>query len=115
MRHLKRGRKLKRDKKQREALLRGLAQALFAQSRIKTTETKAKELRPFAEKMISRAKKNDLASRRLIGKILNKEALKLLFNVVAPKYKERNGGYTRIIKKGPRIKDRAREAIIELV
>ena len=115
MRKLKQGRKLSRKRNQRKALLKSLAGALFLNEKIKTTEAKAKEISPFAEKCITRAKKGDLASRRLLIKYFSKEMVKKLIDKIGPKYKDRKGGYTRIIKLGPRKSDGARMAIIELV
>lgn len=115
MRKLKKGRKLSRKRNQRRALLKLLAANLFLREKIKTTEAKAKELSPFAEKLISRAKKGDLASRRLLVKYLPKNLVKKLVDQIGPRYKERKGGYTRVIKLGPRKSDGAKMAIIELV
>lgn len=92
-----------------------LAFSLFLKEKIKTTETKAKEVSAFAEKQISRARADNLASRRLLAKIFSPEIVKKLIEEIAPRYKERKGGYTRIIKLGPRKSDGARMAIIELV
>ncbi len=115
MRKLKQGRKLSRKRNQRKALLKSLAQALFLHNKIKTSEAKAKELSRFAEKCITRAKKGDLNSRRILAKYFSKDLVKRLIDEIGPKYKNRKGGYTRIIKLGPRKSDGARIAIIELV
>ena len=115
MRKLKKGRKLSRKRNQRKALLRILARALFLREKIKTTEAKAKELRSFAEKMVTRAKKGDLNSLRILAKYFSKDLVKKLIVEIGPRYKERKGGYTRIIKLGPRRPDDAKMAIIELV
>ena len=115
MRKLKKSRKLSRNKDQRKALLKLLAKALFEKERIKTTEAKAKELRPFAEKVITRSKKGDLACRRILAGSFSKKLVKKLVDKIGPKYKKRKGGYVRIIKLGPRRSDGARMAIIELV
>ena len=115
MRKLKQGRKLSREKDQRKALLKSLARAIFLHEKIKTTEAKAKEVSMFAEKCITRAKKGDLSSRRLLVKYFSKDLVKKLMDEIAPKYKDRKGGYTRIIKLGPRKSDGAKMAIIELV
>ena len=115
MRKLKKSRKLSRKKDQRKALLKSLARALFLQEKIKTTEAKAKEVSAFAEKFITRAKKQNLASRRILAKYFSKNLVKKLVEEIAPRYKERKGGYTRIIKLGPRKSDGAKMAIIELV
>lgn len=115
MRKLKQGRKLSRKKDQRKALLKSLAMAIFIHKKIKTTEAKAKEVSMFAEKCITRAKKGDLSSRRILVKYFSKDLVKKLIDEIAPKYKDRKGGYTRIIKLGPRKSDGAKMAIIELV
>jgi len=115
MRKLNKGRKLSRRIGPRKQLVKTLAGSLFLHEKIKTTEAKAKELRPLAEKMITRAKDGNLANRRLLVSALNDKTAKKLVDEIAPKYKERNGGYTRIIKLGPRSSDGARMVIIELV
>lgn len=92
-----------------------LALSLFLKEKIKTTEAKAKEVSAFAEKQISHAKAGNLSSRRLLAKNFSPEIVKKLIEEIAPRYKERKGGYTRIIKLGPRKSDGARIAIIELV
>jgi large subunit ribosomal protein L17 len=97
-------------------MLANLATDLFIHETVATTESKAKALRPLAEKLITKARKGDLHSRRMVMKtITNKEAVHKLFEEVAPRYIERPGGYTRITKLGPRRGDGAEEAIIELV
>ena len=117
MRHHNTKRKFGREKNQRNALINSLALNLIVREKIKTTEPKAKELRPFIEKIITRAKKNDLASRRLvISKLSNrKKEVKKVFDKIAPKYKDINGGYTRILKLGARKSDGAKMAIIEFI
>ena len=115
MRKRKKGRKFSREKNQRKALLRSLANSLFLREKIKTTESKAKELSPLAEKYITKAKKINLANRRLLLRELSSQAVKKLEKEIGPRYKERKGGYTRIIKIGPRKSDGAQIAIIELV
>ncbi|MDD2548395.1 MAG: 50S ribosomal protein L17 [Candidatus Pacebacteria bacterium] len=115
MKKLKKGRKFKREKDQRKALLIALASALILSERIKTTEAKAKELSPFIEKKITRARKGDLLARRLLLKDFSPDIVKKLISDIAPKYKERQGGYTRVVKLGQRKSDGARMAIIELV
>lgn len=109
------GRKLSRLKNQRVAVLRTLATSLFMHEKITTTEAKAKELRPVAEKMITRARVNSVANRRVLGKEISPKTLKKLVEQIAPNYVNRQGGYTRIIKMGPRKTDGARMAVIELV
>ena len=97
-------------------MLANLANSLFKHGRIHTTETKAKRLRPLAERLISKAKRDDLAARREVRKTINeKEVFVALFAEIAPRYATRDGGYTRIVKTGPRKGDAAPMAIIELV
>ena len=116
MRHRKDHRKLSRTSSHRRALLANQATQLFKYERIRTTEAKCKELRRVAEKVITLAKKNTLHSRRLAARwIRDKEVLRKLFNEIAPRYADRNGGYTRIVKIGYRLKDAAPMAYIELV
>ena len=116
MRHRKKGRKLGRKVGNRRALLMNLAAQLIIHKRIKTTDAKAKELRSFIEPLITLAKKGDLHSRRMvIKKLPQKNIVKTLFSEVAPKYIERPGGYTRIVKLGYRDNDRAPVSIIEFV
>ena len=109
-------RKLGRATDCRRAMLRAMVTYLLENGKIETTVTRAKEVRAMAEKMITVAKNNDLHSKRLVFACVTKEAVaKKLFDEIAPKYAERNGGYTRIIKIGPRRGDAAEMAIIELV
>ena len=116
MRHLNKGRSLSRSPSHRKALLANLAQELFLHKRIQTTLSKAKELRPYAEKLVTSAKKGHLAARRLVRAHLPRpSAVKTLFDEIAPLFADRNGGYTRIIRLGQRIGDNAQLAIIELV
>ncbi len=116
MRHRKKGRKLSRTLSHRKALLRNLAISLIMNGKIVTTEPKAKELRRVVEKLISKAKEGTLHVRRqVIAFIPHKEAVRKLFNEIAPRYKDRNGGYTRILKIGEREGDSAFMALIELV
>jgi len=117
MRHHNINRKFGRDKTQKRALLNSLVFNLIVREKIKTTLPKAKELRPIIEKLITHAKKGDLATRKLIISKLsghNKE-VKKLFEVLAPKYSDKNGGYTRVLKLGNRKADGAPMAIIEFV
>lgn len=111
----KKGRKLSRKRNQRRALLKTLAANLILKEKIKTTEAKAKELAVFVEKQISRAKISNLSSKKLLAREFSQQIVKKLINEIAPRCKERKGGYTRIIKLGPRKTDGARMAIIELV
>jgi len=109
-------RKLQKTTSHRKAMLSNMATSLFRHGRIETTLPKAKELRSYAEKLITAAKKNDLsARRRVMKKIKDKEVVTKLFDEIAPQYSERPGGYTRILKMYPRRGDAAKQAIIELV
>jgi len=117
MRHHNQNRTFGRSRSQRTALMRGLALSLIEHGKILTTEAKAKELRPYIEKLITRAKDDTVASRRLIMSALGEPESTLvnkLFSEVAKKYADRNGGYTRIIKLGD-TKAGRREACIEIV
>lgn len=116
MNHNKSYRKLGRRADHRKAMLKNLTISLLSAEKIETTVTRAKELRKFAERMITLGKKNTLASRRSAFAFLrNEEVVAKLFNEVAPRYAERNGGYTRIIKTSVRKGDSSEMAIIELV
>ncbi|NLB80179.1 MAG: 50S ribosomal protein L17 [Clostridiaceae bacterium] len=109
-------RKLGRATDERMAMLRGMTTSLIEHGKIETTQTRAKELRSTVEKMITLGKTNTLHSRRLAMSFITKEdVVKKLFDEISPKYADRNGGYTRIIKIGPRRGDAAEMAIIELV
>ena len=110
------GRKLSRYRDQRIALLRGLVSELMIHEKITTTLAKAKETRVVAEKLITHGKKGTLHHRRLaMAQVPNKKAVEKVFDDVAPRYEDRPGGYTRIIKLAPRQGDAAKMAIIELV
>jgi large subunit ribosomal protein L17 len=116
MRHRVAGRKLQRTSSHRAALFRNMAAALIKHEQITTTLAKAKELRPYTEKLITLAKKGGLSNRRLAhARMLDETQLTKLFDTIAPRYADRNGGYTRIIKAGIRASDAASIAIIELV
>jgi large subunit ribosomal protein L17 len=116
MHHRKKGRKLNRTAAHRRAMLRNMATSLFRHERIETTTAKAKELRPFAERIITLAKRGDLHARRLAArKIPDREILGKLFDELGPRFAERPGGYTRILKLGTRRGDAAETALIELV
>ena len=116
MRHNVKGRKLKRTASHRSALLNSLTTSLLKYKRIRTTEAKAKETRTFVEKLITKAKKNDLHVKRQVMSVVNdKEVVKELFSEIIPKIGERPGGYTRVIKLGNRVGDAAPMAILELV
>ena len=107
-------RKLGRTSDQRRAMLRAMVTYLLENGQIKTTITRAKEVAPVAEKMITLAKKNDLASyRQALGFITKEDVAKKLFQELGPKYAERNGGYTRVVRIGPRRGDAAEMAIID--
>ena len=109
-------RKLGSTSDQRRAMLRAMVTYLLENGQIKTTITRAKEVAPVAEKMITLAKKNDLASyRQALGFITKEDVAKKLFQELGPKYAERNGGYTRVVRIGPRRGDAAEMAIIQLV
>jgi len=111
----KKSRKFSRKKDQRKALLRSLVRELFLKEKIKLTEAKAKEISIFAEKEIQEAKTGDLHSKKLLARKFSRNIVKKLVNEIAPRYKERKGGYTRIIKLGPRKSDGAKMSIIELL
>lgn len=115
MRKRKKGKKFGRVKEQRKALMKSLASSLVLHKKIKTTETKAKELRRFIEPLITKARTGDLHKRRQVRRYLSDSLTKKLFDDIAPSYKERPGGYTRIIKLAPRDSDGARMAQIELI
>ena len=116
MRHQKRGRKLGRDSAHRKSLYANLTSELIQHGRIRTTLAKAKEVRPVAEQMITLGKRGDLHARRqAVAFLRQKPAVKSLFEDVAPRYADRPGGYTHIIKLGPRLGDAAEMAYIELV
>ncbi|RYD45427.1 MAG: 50S ribosomal protein L17 [Sphingomonadales bacterium] len=116
MRHRSGGRKLQRTSAHRTALFRNMSASLIKHEQITTTVAKAKELRPYIEKLITLAKRGGLANRRLAqSRLLDETQLKKLFDVLAERYKDRNGGYARVIKAGIRASDAAPMAIIELV
>jgi len=116
MRHRVGGRKLQRTASHRTALFRNQSAALIKHEQILTTLAKAKELRPYVEKLVTLAKKGGLANRRLAqARLLDDTQLKKLFDVLADRYASRNGGYTRVIKAGIRASDAAQMAIIEFV
>jgi len=111
----KQGRKFGRKRDQRKALLKSLARALILHEKVATTEAKAKELRVYIEPMITRSKKDSLAARRRLARYFGDDVLKKLFSDIGPRYKDRKGGYTRVVKRGFRKTDSARQAVIELV
>ena len=116
MRHRRAGKKLGRDSAQRKALYSGLAGALIEHGRIKTTEAKAKAVKPVAEQMITLGRRGDLAARRqAIAFLRSQDVVKKLFDDVGPRFAERPGGYSRIVKIGPRPGDSADMVYLELV
>ena len=116
MRHRRAGKKLGRDSAHRKALYSNLAGALIEHGRIKTTEAKAKAVKPFAEQMITLGKRGDLHARRLaLAELRSQEVVHQLFADVAPRFGDRAGGYTRIVKLGPRNGDSAEMVYLELV
>lgn len=116
MRHRKAGRKLNRTSAHRRALFANMAKALIEHEQITTTDAKARELRRYAEKLITMGKKGSLAARRnAYAKLRDDESVRRLFDVLAERYKDRHGGYTRIYKLGPRRGDCAEMAMIEFV
>lgn len=116
MRHRAKGRQLSRTSSHKRAMLNNMAASLFAHGGVVTTEAKAKELRPFAEKLITMARRGDLHSRRLVARrIKDREILGRLFAEIGPRFAARPGGYTRILKMGHRVGDGADVARIELL
>lgn len=116
MRHRAKGRQLSRTSSHKRAMLNNMASSLFEHGRVVTTEAKAKELRPFAEKLITFAKRGDLAARRqVLRDIPDRDVVAKLFHEIGPRFEERQGGYIRILKLGPRKGDGAPMARIELV
>ena len=116
MRHRARGRQLSRTSSHKRALLNNMAASLFEHGRVVTTEAKAKELRPFAEKLITLARRGDLHARRLVERrIKDRDTLGKLFSEIGPRFAARPGGYTRILKMGHRPGDGADIARIELL
>jgi len=116
MRHRKQGRKLNRTASHRKAMFANMAAALIEHEQIVTTLPKAKEMRRVADKLITLGKRGDLHARRLaISRIRDVEQVKKLFDILGPRYQERNGGYTRVMKAGYRYGDNAPMAVIELV
>lgn len=115
MKHKKKGRKFGRERDQRRSMMRSLAVNLIKKEKIKTTGAKAKELRPFIEKIITKARRNDLASKKQVISRIGIEATKKVFEKISPRYKDRKGGYTRISKLPPRKGDASKISIIEFV
>ena len=116
MRHRKKGRGFHRTAEHRKAMMRNMATSLFLHGRLETTTEKAKELREYAEPLITKAKRGDLHARRLVArKIQDNIALSKLFEEIGPRFAERPGGYTRVLHLGHRPGDAAEMSIIELV
>lgn len=116
MRHLISGRKLSRRKEHRKAMLANLAASLIKNGRVKTTDAKAKEVRPFVERMVTFAKRGDLHARRIVlSRLRDFDAVKKLFDEIGPRYTNRFGGYTRILKLGFRQGDNSPVSLIEFV
>ena len=116
MRHKVGGRKLQRTSAHRAALFRNMSAALIKHEQITTTVAKAKELRPYVEKLVTLAKRGGLANRRLaMSRLMDEAQLKKLFDVIGPRYADRPGGYTRVIKAGFRASDAAAMAVIEFI
>jgi large subunit ribosomal protein L17 len=116
MRHKKAGRRFSRDSAHRQAMFSNMAASLIEHEQIITTLAKAKDLRRVVDKYITLAKRGDLNSRRLAaGRLRNDDMVKKLFDTLGPRYKDRNGGYTRVLKAGFRYGDQAPRAVIELV
>jgi len=117
MKHHSARRKFGRERSQRTALMRSLLRALILHDKIQTTEAKAKEIRPAVEKLVTRAKDDTLANRRVILSRLGNEehVVKRLFDTIAPRYKERSGGYTRIVRMGHGQSDARSYAVISFV
>ncbi len=116
MRHARSGKKLGRDSAHRKALYSNLAGALITHGRIETTEAKAKAVRPYAEKLITLGKRGDLHARRqAMAELRSNDVVHKLFADIAPRFSERNGGYTRVVKLGPRQGDAAAMVYLELV
>ncbi len=115
MPRIKNKRRFGRKRDQRRALLFSLARALILNEKIKTTEAKGKELRPFIEKLVTRGKEDNIHNRRILAKRLSDDVAKKLVKDIGVRYKEREGGYTRVLKLGPRQEDGAKMVIIEFV
>jgi large subunit ribosomal protein L17 len=116
MRHAKQGRKLNRDSSHRKAMMGNMVCSLVENGRIRTTVSKAKEARPLAEKMVTLAKRGDLSARRqALARLRSKDAVHTLFTEIAPRFEDRQGGYTRIIRIGARHGDAAEMAFLEFV
>lgn len=116
MRHKKKGSKLNRDTAHRKSLLRGLARKLVEEERVKTTEARAKALQPYVEKMVTRSADDTVHNRRQIkGKLNDEDVVRKMFEDIGPRFEDRPGGYTRILKLDRRKGDGAQRALIEFV
>ena len=115
MKHTKKGRKFGRETKQRKELMRDLAEALIANSKITTSQAKAKGLRPYIEKIITKSKINSVATARFLASRFSRASVKKLLQEIGPKFTGRSGGYTRIINLPRRLSDGAKMAIIEFI
>lgn len=116
MRHHNKNKKFGRKRDQRNAFMRSLASSLILKERIRTTETRAKAIRPYVEKLVTKGRRNDLATRRLlISRLGSEDVVKKLIDDISPRYEKRAGGYTRITKVGVRKSDASPQAIIEFV
>lgn len=115
MRHRNKEKILKRKRNARRALKRSLLRSFILAGKIQTTEAKAKVLKSIAERLVAKSRTGTMHERRRAGRMLDQKALAHLFNVVGPRYKERKGGYTRVMKRMPRKGDNAKMAIIEFV
>ncbi|KKQ78162.1 MAG: 50S ribosomal protein L17 [Candidatus Zambryskibacteria bacterium RIFCSPLOWO2_01_FULL_39_39] len=115
MRHHNANRKFSRVRKVRNALINSLARSLVLHQKIKTTEPKAKELRPFIEKLVTKGKAGTVSARRIIGTKIGVGATKILVDTISKKYEDRKGGFTRITKSKRRLSDGSKMAIIEFV
>lgn len=115
MEHGKKNRKFSRETKQRSALMRSLANALISHGRIVTSEAKAKSLKVYVEKLITKSKRIDLTNKRLLTSEIGPKSADKLIKEIGPRFKDRHGGYTKVIKITPRISDSARMSIIEFL
>lgn len=115
MRHHNANRKFGRVRKVRRALINSLARSLVLHQKIETTESKAKELRPFIEKLVTKGKTGILSARRVIGAKIGPNAAKIMIDTISKKYEGKNGGYTRITKSKRRFSDGSKMAIIEFI
>jgi large subunit ribosomal protein L17 len=115
MKHAQKGRKFGRETKQRKELLRGLAEALISRGKITTSQAKAKSLRPYIERVITKSRVNNVATARFLAARFNRASVKKLLQEIGPKFANRRGGYVRITNLPRRLSDSARMAIIEFI